>query len=1188
VDLWEEFVAEQPFVHLHVHTQYSLLDGANKIKDLAAKTKKLGMSALAITDHGNMFGAVDFYRTMSSNGIKPILGFEAYVAPGSRHERSAARPGGGGNHHLILLAKNNAGFQNLCRLSSKGFLEGFYYKPRIDLEILAQHSEGLIGLSSCLAGEVNKLARSGKMDEAEAVAMRYSEILDGNFYLELQHHSLPEDDSACAGLIELAKRTGLPLVATNDAHYLEREHAKAHEILMCIQTNHTLNDPKRMRMRTDELYFRSPAEMWELFGHVPEALENTVKIAEMCDVEMEFGNLRLPEFPLPTGFSSPDEYLEHLTWEGNKRRYGENPSDEVIARVKFELDIIKTMGYAGYFLIVLDFIQYARDHKIPVGPGRGSAAGSIVSYNVGITNIDPIKYNLLFERFLNPERVSMPDIDVDISDRGRGEVIRYVVDRYGQENVCQIITFGTMAARAVVRDVGRVLDFPYVEVDRIAKMVPAELKITLKKALEKSAEFKQLYEADPRVKELIDAGMVLEGLNRHASTHAAGVVITPTALIENVPLFRGKEGEVTTQYDMNCCEATGLLKMDLLGLRTLTVVQDTLAFLEARGIELDLESVSEDDPVVYEMMSRGETVGVFQFESSGMVEYLKKLQPTDLEDLIAMNALYRPGPLGANMVDSYIDRKHGREEIEYEHELLETILEPTYGVMVYQEQVMQIATAMAGYSLGGADLLRRAMGKKKVEVMEEHRRIFADGARAKEVDKKIATDVFSKMEYFSGYGFNRSHSAGYAVVAYHTAYLKAHYPVEFMAATISSELNDSDRIVVLLNECKRMKIPVLLPDVNESQEGFSVEDKSVRFGLGGIKGVGHAAVQSIMKAREAEESFRSIYHLCESVEGNALNKKALEGLVQAGALELLPGTKEQLLVAIPGALERAASCRRDRHSGQSSLFGGAAGESDLLGEPNLPEAAPWDISEALRREKEALGFYLSHHPLDPFRCIFTHLVTMPILAVSRMSDRSKVNIGGVILTARFATTAKGKAMAAFNLEDFTGKIDVLIIGDGVSQNQPNIVIDTPVLIMGSVGARDGQTAVVFADQVLPLSVLSEGKGLTLHLAIKGSVAKEGLAQIKALIKNHRGGEAPVFAYIDPCTTHGVQILIRDHKIRPETTLLEGLAEILGPDSVRLVYGRSGAVRPRDLFPHLAQRSGPGEAAAPQAVASGRC
>ena len=1154
-------MASLPFVHLHVHTQYSLLDGACKITDLAAKAKRCGMPALAMTDHGNLFGAIDFYRKMESAGIKPILGMEAYVARTSRHDRNVAT--GKRPHHLILLAKNQTGFKNLSRLSSIAYIEGFYYKPRIDMEILAQHSEGLIGLSACLQGQVNHLIRGGNLAEAEAAAQKLAEVFSGEFYLELQDHGLEADERVNAGLIEISKRTGLGLVATNDAHYLERAHARAHEVLVCIQTNHTIDDPKRMRFETDQLHLRTPKEMWDLFGHVPAALENTLKIAEACNVEIEFGNLRLPNFPLPAGFDAPDAYLEHLAWEGLQARYGD-PSDEVRRRLRFELDIIERMGYAGYFLIVRDFIEFARHRGVPVGPGRGSAAGSLVSYSVGITNIDPIRYSLLFERFLNPDRVSMPDIDVDLSDRGRAEVIRYVVDRYGAENVCQIITFGTMAARAVVRDVGRVLDFPYAEVDHIAKMIPAELKMTLKKALQQSPELKQLVGEEPRVAELIEIARVLEGLNRHASTHAAGVVITPTALIENVPLYRGREGEVTTQFDMNSCDATGLLKMDLLGLRTLTVIQDALAFLRQRDIEIDIETIPEGDRAVYELMSRGETVGIFQFESSGMVEYLKKLQPEDLEDLIAMNALYRPGPLGSGMVDAYIARKHGEEEVTYDHPSLEPILRATHGVMVYQEQVMQIASAMGGYSLGEADLLRRAMGKKKKAVMDEQARTFVERAIVREIPKETAQKVFDTMAYFAGYGFNRSHSAGYAVLAYQTAYLKVHHPVEFMAATLSSELSDSDRIMVLLGECRRMGIKVLMPDVNTSLEGFSVEDGCIRFGLGAIKGLGHAAAQAILEAQVREGGFTSLFQLCNSVEGHALNRKAMEGLIQGGALDGLPGTRAQLITALPLALESAAAARRDRQSGQSSLFGG---EPDILREPSLPEVEPWDLTELLRREKESLGFYLSHHPLDTYGALLTHLVTTRSVRVPDQGDRAPVKVAGMVTRLRLGSTARGKPMASLTLEDFEGRIDVLLIGDVVGKFREVLEVEAALLVQGSVSARDGQTPVVFADQVLRLEELQNGNGLSLHLMVSRELADERVTQVRALLARaeHRGA-APVLLHIDPGTPAGVLIALRETGVAPIGALLDGLTELLGEGAVRLSHGKNSAsARPRDLF-----------------------
>ena len=829
----------RPFVHLHLHTHLSLLDGACRIDELMGTVRAMGMPAVAMTDHGNMFATVEFYRAAKEAALRPILGIEAYVAPGSRHDRALAK--GEKNQHLVLLAKNATGYRNLLKLSSKAYLEGFYYKPRIDKELLRDHAEGIVGLSACLNGEVNRLVRHEKYEEAAAAARFYREVFDGDFYLELQDHGIPDELLANRRLLDLARELDLPLVATNDCHYLRREHAAAHDALLCIQTGKNRDDQDRMRYTTDELFLKSADEMWERFGAVPEALENTMKIAERCAVELEFDRLLLPDFPPPPPFTELDPYLRHLCEAGLRQRYGEL-TDELRRRLDYELGVIHQMGYAGYFLIVQDFIAYARSQGVPVGPGRGSAAGSLVSYCLGITNIDPIRYQLLFERFLNPERITMPDIDVDFSDRGRAKVIQYVVEKYGADNVSQIITFGTMAARAVVRDVGRVMAMPYSEVDRIAKMVPAELKMTLEKALDQSPDLKALHDSDAKVQELISIARVLEGLSRHASTHAAGVVITPTPLPDYVPLFRANEGEVTTQFDMGACEKIGLLKMDFLGLRTLTVLQDALAMLQARGIEVDLDVLPFDDPETYALFCRGDTVGVFQFESSGMAEYLRKLQPEVLEDLIAMNALYRPGPLGSGMIEDFIDRKHGVKRFEYEHPVLESILKETYGVIVYQEQVMQIASALAGYSLGEADLLRRAMGKKKKEIMDEQRAGFVQRSLERNFPRATAEKVFDLMAHFAGYGFNKSHSAGYAVVAYHTAWLKVHHPVEFMAATLTSEMSNSDRVMVLLSECRRMGIGVLPPDVNSSEEAFTVHEGAIRFGLGAVKGVGHHAV----------------------------------------------------------------------------------------------------------------------------------------------------------------------------------------------------------------------------------------------------------------------------------------------------------------------------------------------------------
>jgi DNA polymerase-3 subunit alpha len=1156
-----EIVAAPGFVHLHTHTQYSLLDGAGKIADLASKASSLGMPALAITDHGNVFGAIDFYRSLQAAGVKPILGMEAYITPGSRHER-AARPGSG-LYHLVLLARDLEGYQNLIRLASIGYLEGFYYKPRIDKEILARHSAGLIGLSGCLRGEVNMLARANRMEDAESSARQYADIFDGRFYLELQDHGLEPQAVAIERLVELARRTGLPLVATNDVHYLEREHSKAHDVLLCIQTNRMRDDPKRLRFESEQLYFRTPQEMHALFGHIPGALENTLQIAEACNVELEFGKLRMPQYPLPEGFADLDAYLEHLAWEGLQRRYGE-ASTEVRERLRYELDVIARMRYAGYFLIVRDFIEFARSRKIPVGPGRGSAAGSLVSYAVGITNIDPIKYSLLFERFLNPERVSMPDIDVDFSDRGRAEVIRYVVDRYGAENVCQIITFGTMAARAVVRDVGRVLGFSYPEVDRIAKMIPAELKMTLERALGQAPDLRELVESDPRVGELLEIAKVLEGLTRHASTHAAGVVITPTPLIEQVPLFRGKEGEVTTQYDMTACEGIGLLKMDLLGLRTLTVVQDCLEFLGRRGVEIDIEEIPLDDPAVFDLMSRGATVGIFQFESAGMVEYLKKLAPGSLEDLIAMNALHRPGPLGSGMVDAFIARKHGDEPIAYEDERLEPILAGTYGVIVYQEQVMEIASRLAGYSLGEADMLRRAMAKKKKKVMQEQRRVFITGAGKHGISAAIARRVFELMDHFASYGFNRSHSAGYAVLAYQTAYLKAHYPVEFMAATLSSELSDSDRIMVLLSECRRMGIQVLAPDVGASEEKFSVEDASIRFGLGAIKGLGHAAVDAIVEARGRAGSFRSFFHFCESIEGNALNRKAIEGLIQSGALDSLAGTRAQMAAVLQPALERAASLRRDRHSGQESLFGTGGLEQGLLQEPALPAVAAWDLTETLHKEKASLGFYLSHHPLDPYRAMLAHLAVNRITEIPDLPDRARIQVAGVVTRVKFGTTNRGEAMGSFTLEDFSGQMDVLLFGDTLQRQRAKLELESQVLVAGRLGTREGRPPRVFADSAVSLHELAQGQGLSLHLALSGDDADERIMELHELLAAHAGG-VPVFAHVDHESPHGMVVQLRVRGVSLEGQLLESLERLLGGSVVRLVHGNSAAVRARQVF-----------------------
>ncbi|MFH1144416.1 MAG: DNA polymerase III subunit alpha [Candidatus Eisenbacteria bacterium] len=1166
------------FVHLHNHTQYSLLDGAIKVGELALEVAAMGMPAVAITDHGNLFGAIDFYRAVKEAGLRPILGMEAYVAAGSRHDRAAA--GQSGNYHLVLLARNRTGFRNLMQLSSIGYLEGFYYKPRIDQEVLARHSEGLIGLSACLRGEVNMLARAGRLEDAERRARELADLFDGHFYLELQDHGLEQEALANQRLCDLAARTGLPLAAANDCHYLKREHAAAHDVLLCIQTNRMRDDARRLRFQGDRFHLRSPEEMGEIFGHCPQALANTVRIAESCAVELEFGQLRLPCFPLPEGFADVDAYLEHLAWEGARRRFGE-PSPEQSERIRFELETIRRMGYAGYFLIVRDFIQFARTRRIPVGPGRGSAAGSLVCYAIGITNIDPLRYDLLFERFLNPERVTMPDIDVDFSDRGRAEVIRYVIDRYGAENVSQIITFGTMAARAVVRDVGRVLGMTYPEVDRIAKLIPAELKMTLEKALGQVPELRELADGDPRVAELLAIARVLEGLTRHASTHAAGVVITPTPLAEHVPLFRGRDGEATTQWDMVACENIGLLKMDLLGLRTLTVVQDCLALLAERGIEVDIDTIPLDDGAVFALMSRGETVGIFQFESGGMAEYLKKLSPERLEDLIAMNALYRPGPLGAGMVESYIARKRGREEITFEHPCLEPILKSTYGTIVYQEQVMQIASCMAGYHLGEADLVRRAMSKKKRDVMKKQRVIFVERAQGRGVGQATAERVFDLMAHFAEYGFNRSHSAGYAVLAYQTAWLKAHHPVELMAATLSSELNDSDRILVLLGECRRMGIRILPPDVNRSRENFSVEDGAIRFGLAAIKGLGRAAAAAIEAARESAGPWKSFYAFCAAVEGGTVNRKAIEGLIQAGALEDVCPSRESLIAALPCALERASQQRRDREAGQSSLFGSGDGDgagTPAIVEPPLPRGETWDEAELLRREKAALGFYLTRHPLDPYRTLVACLGAPSLAGVQELADRARLHAAGVVTQLKASLTQRGEPMAAFVLEDFEGRAEVLVFGEALQRCRPLLETDRPLWVSGRVAVREGSGPRIFADAVRELQTLLAEEPLSLHLELRAAEPDERILALREILARQAQGRIAVFMHVDRGAEHGAVVQCRT-PISLSIGALDQLAALLGERAVRLAGAAAEGRDSREIFarvPRVARGGGTGD------------
>jgi len=1144
------------FVHLHIHTQYSLLDGACRIDDLINYALRYDMPALAITDHGNMFGVIEFYQRVSQVGLKPIIGMEAYVAPRSRFERTAQKGGGDSNFHLLLLAKNKTGYQNLMRLSTIGYLEGFYYKPRIDKEVLRQHSEGLIAMTSCIRGEVPQKIIWDDYEGARQAAIEYREIFGDDFYLEVQDHNTADEKKAIQGLRELSQELSIPLVASNDCHYLLREHAQAHDVLLCLQTGKDRNDPDRLRFETDEVYFKSPREMESLFTEIPEALAkealtNTLEIANKCDLVLRFDQIHLPTFKIPETESETDlnRYLEKLAYEGAKRRFGElTPTIE--QRLRHELDIIKKMGYAGYFLIVKDFIDYARSRGIPVGPGRGSAAGSLVSYALGITNIDPLKYNLIFERFLNPERVSLPDIDIDFCFERRDEIIDYVKHRYGEKNVSQIITFGTMAARAVIRDVGRVLKMSYSEVDRIAKLIPAGPGVTLEQALHSVPELRRFSESeDENHKKLLQYSKLLEGLARHASTHAAGVVIAPGELTNYVPLYKSSQGEITTQYDMKSIEAIGLLKMDFLGLRTLTVIDNTVKMLRKKGIEIDLDHLPLDDKKTFDLFSRGETVGVFQFESAGMQDCLRKLKPESLEDLIAMNALYRPGPM--EHIDDFIERKHGRKQITYLHPSLEPILKETYGVIVYQEQVIRIANELGGFSLGEADLLRRAMGKKKPELMKKQRERFIAGAVQRGIPKHIADEIFNLMDKFAGYGFNKSHATGYSIVAYQTAYLKAHYPAEFMAASLSSEIGNADRIVVLIEECRRMGIPVLPPDVNESEADFTVtENGSIRFGLAAIKNVGRSAIESIVQARQKCGKFRNIFQFARYLDLRLVNRKVLESLIQAGAMDSLEGHRAQLVAAVGLAINYAQSAQNESLRGQTSIFDLVEDEETQIGKyPKLPEVEPWSRSYQLAKEKELLGFYISGHPLSKFEDEVRAFSSTTLEALKELVDGQTVRVCGIITEMKRHTDRRNKTMAFLTLEDFTGAAEVVVFSDVYAQRHSYIHPDAMVLISGRISTREDESPKILCSEILPLSEARQrlARRLCIRLDLT-QVTHKLLQSIKTAVEQHPGS-CSLLLHVQETQQKRHTIRSRRYRVQPDDQLMEELRTLLGPKNV---------------------------------------
>ena len=1075
------------FTHLHVHTQYSLLDGASKIDKLLARTKELGMDSIAITDHGVMYGAVDFYQQAHKIGIKPIIGCEVYVAQ-SRFDRSQR----GGMYHLILLAENNTGYHNLMRLVSLAHLEGFYYKPRIDKDILRKYSEGLICLSACVAGEVPVKILQRDIDGAERAAQEYIDIFGKeNYFFEIQDHGLDEERIVARELKRMAQKFGIGLVATNDLHYVEREDAEAQDVLLCIQTGSTVDDPKRMKFANDQFYLKSYEEMAELFGDCPEALENTVKIAERCNVTLEFGHLLLPEFPIPKEYANATEYLRSLCMQGLPSRYPQ-ADEKVMQRLDYELGIIDRMGYSCYFLIVWDFINYSRKNDIPVGPGRGSAAGSIVAYLLGITSIDPLKYDLLFERFLNPERVSMPDIDTDFCYVNRGRVLEYIIRRYGKERVAQIITFGTLQARAAVRDVGRALDYTYGFVDNVAKMIPRELGITLEKALETSNDFKALYDSDEKVRRLIDIAKKVEGMPRNSGTHAAGVVITPRDLIDCVPLQLSNEGLVITQYDKDKVENLGLLKMDLLGLRTLTVIGDTIRYIrETTGEKVDIENIPLDDDAPCAMLRNGDTQGVFQLESEGMTKLVMDLAPEKFSDLIPLVALYRPGPLGTGMVEDFIEGKHGKRTADILHPLLEPVLKDTFGVILYQEQVMQITSVLAGFSLGQADILRRAMGKKKAKELDSMKQKFIDGARENHgIDEETSTQIFALLQHFAGYGFNKSHSAAYALVAYQTAYLKQHWPTQFMAAFLCSVMNDNDKLSWYLGVTKRMGIKILPPDVNESGKEFSpVKGKAIRFGMAGIKSVGDQAIDAIIKARESGGSFTSILDFCRRVPSKLINKRVIENLIYCGAMDSFGAKRSQLLAVYEQAADLGSSYQKDSASGQLGLFGDDMFED--VQDIKLPQLDEMPKKLLLENEKKIVGFYVTGHPLDSYERVLENYT--PLYKLAEMDEDSNdrvVSVAGLISSMRLRTTKRGDTMAILSLEDFTGRLEVVVFTKQYHDFARLLYQENVIAVEGRLKVDERSTSL----QAISIRQLNES-GADIHLRITrdketGAVQKE--------------------------------------------------------------------------------------------------
>ncbi|MDP9053669.1 MAG: DNA polymerase III subunit alpha [Acidobacteriota bacterium] len=1155
-------MAETPFVHLHNHTDYSLLDGACEIDQLMDVVAEQKMPAVAMTDHGNLFGAVSFYNAAKAKGIQPVIGCEVYVSQQGLKTRSDTDR----YNHLVLLCENQEGYKNLIKMVSTSFLEGFYYKPRIDKDLLAAHSKGLICLSACLRGDVNETILNEKYDDARRLAYTYRDIFGkDNFFLEIQDHGLEQDKRLTPQVNRLSIETGIPLVATNDSHYLRKEDARAHEILMCIQTGKTMSDPNRMHWDHPDFYLKTRDEMMALFGELEDAVNRPWEIAQRCSVKLEKVIDPFPRFDIPVAHTT-DSYFDYVARQGFEKRrprlealrasgHLKHDLAEYVERLNFEIAMIQQMKFSGYFLIVWDFIRFSKSKSIPVGPGRGSAAGSLVSYAMQITDIDPLQYGLLFERFLNPERVSMPDIDIDFCMNRRGEVIQYVTEKYGREQVAQIITFNTLGARAAIKDVGRVLDMSFADVDRITKLVPGVLNIKLKEAIATEPGFAALAKQDPRVQEVLDVATRLEGFARNSSVHAAGVVISPEPLRNIVPLYRTNREEIVTQYDMNGLDKLALLKMDFLGLTTLTLIDDALKMIEKRhGVRIVPEDLPLEDPAAYDIFSKGFTSGVFQFESPGMRDILRRYQPTRIEDLTALNALYRPGPIQGGMLDDFIERKHGRKAVQWDFPELKEILGETYGIILYQEQVMQISSRLAGYSLGDADILRRAMGKKKFEEMAKQRERFLKGAAERGHPAKKAEKMFDLMEQFAGYGFNKSHSAAYAFLAFVTGYLKAHYPVDFMAALLTSETGNVGKVVKYINECRDMNIRVLPPDVNASEYTFTpVRDEkgdAIRFGLGAVKNVGEGAVEAIIKARTELGSFGSIYQFCEHADMQSINRRVMESLVKAGAMDALQGTRAQLLLALDAAIETGNRAAKDRDSGQAGLFGGGPAEHQHP-EPALPRANDWTNKEKLQGEKELLGFYVSGHPLDSYEEKVCELATHDSSKLEGLEKGAEVALCGMITGVQKRRNREQKPWASLVIEDRAGSIDAMVFTTQFEALQNLLMEDQAVLIRGTALPEEGNPTKVSVKEIIPLDVARVP--LPSLISVKVFVGRNGIDRASELhqLFTRKPGDTQVRLRIEAARDFSV-ILDVPSKVRPDREFRAELSRICGPDMMEVL------------------------------------